>query len=341
MVPLRTYKFKVGFDMTGIRLRDTVRSVLDLRLLETFREVAARGSFSGAAEALSFTQPAVSQHIARLEKQIGTKLFARDARGVKPTRAGHLLLRHAEALLESARRAEAEVRAEAGLHVPEVRLGSFMSGAAGLVPMALRELRSAHPDVRPTLRIVEDEPALDELMTGRIDLALLIGTDADHVRQRPGMVTELLLEDPMLVALPASHPMARLPQIDLCDMADEPWLITCDNGTCEDATIVRRAWAEAGLSPDVRFESEDYQALLGLTASGMGVTMIPSLAALSVPADVVIRPVVGVPPKRYIHAAWREGQLAPETEAGLDALRIACRRLTMSVVQPAGAASAA
>jgi DNA-binding transcriptional LysR family regulator len=340
MVPRRAYKVKVGIDMTAISGRDNVAFVLDLRLLETFREVAARGSFSAAAEALSFTQPAVSQHVARLEKQIGTKLFLRDARGVKPTRAGHLLLRHAEALLESARRAEAEVRAEAGLHVPEVRLGSFMSGAAGLVPMALRELRSAHPDVRPTLRIVEDDAAIDELMAGRVDVSLLIGIDADHVQTRPGMATELLLEDPMLIAMPASHPMARLTSIELADLAQEPWLITCDSSSCEDWRVVRGACDDAGFTPNVQFESEDYQALLGLAASGMGVTMVPALAALSIPADVVIRPIAGDPPKRFIHAAWRDGQTDVAVEAALDALRIACRRLTMSVAQPVNAVAA-
>jgi DNA-binding transcriptional LysR family regulator len=327
--------------MTAIRVRDNVALVLDLRLLETFREVAARGSFSAAAEALSFTQPAVSQHVARLEKQIGTKLFERDARGVKPTRSGHVLLRHAEAILEATRRAEAEVRAEAGLHVPEVRLGSFMSGAAGLVPMALRELRSAHPDVRPTLRIIEDEAAIDELMAGRVDVSLLIGINADHVPYRQGMVSELLLEDPMLLAMPASHPMARMSAVDLCDLADEPWLITCDTGICEDAKVVKRAWETAGFNPEIRFESEDYQALLGLAASGMGVTMVPALAALSVPADVVTRPLLGDQPRRYIHAAWRENNTDHAVDAALEALRIACRRLAMSAVQPANAAAVA
>ena len=326
--------------MTTIRRRDTVGGVLDLRLLETFREVAARGSFSAAAEALSFTQPAVSQHVARLEKSIGAKLFERDARGVRPTRAGHLLLRHAEALLESARRAEAEVRVEAGLHVPEVRISSFMSGAAGLIPMSLRELRSAHPDLRPTLRILEGEEALDELLAGRTDLALLIESDLQPNTARAGVATELVLDDPMLIALPGSHPLARLPTIPLDELRDEPWLITCATGSCQDAAIVRDACGSAGFTPQIHFESEDYQALLGLTASGMGLTMIPALAALSVPADVVIRPVAGEPPKRHIYAAWREGSANSSVDAALDALRIACRRLTLSSAQPLAAAAA-
>ena len=189
--------------------------MLDLRLLETFREVAARGSFSAAAEALSFTQPAVSQHIARLEKQLGTRLFDRDARGVTPTRAGATLLRHAETLLEAARRAEADARAAAGLHVPEVHIGSFATAAAGLVPMALQELRSSHPGLRPKLRIIEDEPALDELAVGRLDLALLIGSDLNPTPVRAGITAEVVFEDPMLVALPAGHPLAHRAVLEL------------------------------------------------------------------------------------------------------------------------------
>jgi DNA-binding transcriptional LysR family regulator len=233
------------------------------------------------------------------------------------------------------------VRAEAGLHVPEVRLGSFMSGAAGLVPMALRELRTAHPDVRPTLRIVEDQAALDELAAGRIDLTLLIGSLVSPVATRPGVTGELLLEDPMLVALPGSHPLARMPAIALEVLREEPWLITCDTGVCEDAKIVRQACSSAGFAPNVQFESEDYQALLGLAASGMGVTMIPALAALSVPADVVIRPIAGDPPQRFIHAAWRQGSMNGAIDATLDALRIACRRLSLTFPQSQSLTAAA
>jgi DNA-binding transcriptional LysR family regulator len=318
--------------MTSIRARDTVPLVLDLRLLETFREVAARGSFSAAAEALAFTQPAVSQHVARLEKQLGTKLFERDARGVTPTRAGMSLLRHAETLLESARRAEAEVRAEAGLHVPQVRMGSFASGASSIVPLALRELRSAHPDVRPTLKIVEDDAAMEDLVAGRIDVALCIGNADARFPAREGVTAELIMEDPMLVAVPASHLLARQASIALTDLRDEQWLVTCDNGTCQDHLIVRHAWRDAGLDPQIHFESDDYQTLLGLAASGMGVAIVPSLAALSVPSDVAVRPMPGDPPKRYITAARRVGETDSAVDFALDALRIAGRRLSMGVV---------
>ena len=313
--------------------------MLDLRLLETFREVATRGSFSAAADALSFTQPAVSQHMARLEKQVGTRLFHRDARGVTPTRAGVTLLRHAETLLEAVRRAEADTRAVAGLHVPEVHLGSFASAAAGLVPMALQELRTSHPALRPRLRIIEDEPALDDLVVGRLDLALLIGSDLNPTPVRPGVTAEVVLEDPMLVAVHAGHPLAHRSALALDELRDEPWLLTCVGGTCEDTNIVLRACFQAGFEPAIDFESEDYNALLGLTASGMGVTVIPSLAVSTVPKDVVVLPIAGDPPKRHISVATREGTNDAHVEATLDALRIAGRRLSLGVASSPAAAA--
>src|SRR5688500_17644504 len=263
--------------------------MLDLRLLETFREVATRGSFSVAAEALHLTQPAVSQHVSRLEKQLGSKLLERDTRGVRVTEAGAAMLQHAEALLDAARRAEDDVRTRAGGHVPTVRLASFPSAAAGLVPMAVRELRAAQPSLRLHLRILEPQEALDELCARRVDVGLMIDTDIDRVTTPDGIEQIPVHEDPMLVALPAGHPLARKPTIELSDLADESWLIPCDGGTCPDSSIIRRAWARAGMEPEIHFESDDYQALQGLTASGLGIALIPSLAAMSVRSDIVLR----------------------------------------------------
>src|SRR5918994_4430247 len=125
--------------------------MLDLKLLTTFREVAIRGSFSDAAVALDFTQPAVSQHISRLESALGTRVLERSARGVTLTPAGEVLVRHASALLDAARRAEEAVRDAAGVGRAQVRLGAFASAAAGLVPGAMRAFRARRPDAELVL----------------------------------------------------------------------------------------------------------------------------------------------------------------------------------------------
>ena len=125
--------------------------MLDLKLLTTFREVAVRGSFSDAAAALDFTQPAVSQHISRLESSLGVRVLERSARGVSLTPAGEVLVRHASALLDAARRAEEAVREAGGVGRAQIRVAAFPSAAAGLLPGATRELRNRRPDAELTL----------------------------------------------------------------------------------------------------------------------------------------------------------------------------------------------
>src|SRR5690242_18947535 len=143
--------------------------MLDLKLLTTFREVAVRGSFSEAAAALDFTQPAVSQHISRLETTLGVRVLERIARGVKLTPAGEVLSRHASALLDAGRRAEEAVRDAAGIGRAQVRVAAFPSAAAGLLPGATRERPTRRPVAEPFLHVAEHEAALDALLSGRVD----------------------------------------------------------------------------------------------------------------------------------------------------------------------------
>src|SRR4051794_15981614 len=143
--------------------------MLDLKLLTTFREVAVRGSFSEAAVALDFTQPAVSQHISRLEQALGVRVLERSARGVNLTPAGEVLVRHAAQLLDAARRAEEAVKEAAGVGRAQIRVSAFPSAAAGLLPGATRELRARRPDAELTLQVLENEPGLEALLAGRID----------------------------------------------------------------------------------------------------------------------------------------------------------------------------
>src|SRR5690242_15728203 len=161
--------------------------MLDLKLLTTFREVAVRGSFSEAAAALDFTQPAVSQHISRLESGLGVRLLERSARGVTLTPAGEVLVRQASALLDAARRAEEAVREAAGVGRAPVRVGAFPSAAAGLLPAATRELRARRPDAELALVVLEEEPALDALLSGRIDVATIVQSPLSPSTPRPGV----------------------------------------------------------------------------------------------------------------------------------------------------------
>jgi DNA-binding transcriptional LysR family regulator len=301
--------------------------MLDLKLLTTFREVAVRGSFSEAAAALDFTQPAVSQHISRLESTLGTRVLERSARGVTLTPAGEVLVRHAAALLDAARRAEQEVRDAAGIGRAQVRVAAFPSAAAGLLPGATRELRARRPDAELTLQVLEDEPALDALLAGRVDVATIVRSPLQPSEPRAGVEYLPIAADEMQVAVAADHPLAAHASVALEELRDEPWLITEVAGTCADSNVVLNAFRDAGYEPNVRFASEDYQALQGMAASGIGVALIPSLALISSRSDVVVLPVRGRAPARHILAAVRTGEQDPLVEHMVESLRAAARRL--------------
>src|SRR6201989_1176619 len=146
--------------------------MLDVRRMRVLREVAVRGSFSAAAEALSFTQSAVSQQIAALEREAGTVLVQRNARGVRLTEAGEALVRHTEAVLARLAEAEAELESIAGLRGGRLRLAAFESAAASLMPLAIAAFRAAHPGIELSLILAELDNSAAMLKGGELDLAL-------------------------------------------------------------------------------------------------------------------------------------------------------------------------
>src|SRR4051812_1850403 len=190
--------------------------MLDVRRMRVLREVAVRGSFSAAAEALSFTQSAVSQQIAALEREAGTVLVRRNARGVRLTEAGEALVRHADAILARLDEAEAELEAIAGLRGGRLRLAAFESAAASLMPLAIAAFRAAHPGVELSLIISEPEDSAPLLRSGEIDLAL--GYDSRIRAEVDGIARHQLVSDPLFLAMPADHALARKRNLRLSDL---------------------------------------------------------------------------------------------------------------------------
>ena len=146
--------------------------MLDVRRMRVLREVAVQGSFSAAAEALSFTQSAVSQQIAALEREAGTQLVTRGSRGIRLTEAGEALVRHADAILTRLADAEAELEAIAGLRGGRLRLAAFPTVGATLMPLAIAAFRERHPGVELSMTLLEPEDAIPQLKAGELDLVL-------------------------------------------------------------------------------------------------------------------------------------------------------------------------
>jgi DNA-binding transcriptional LysR family regulator len=294
--------------------------MLDVKRLRVLREVAARGSFSAAAEALAYTQSAVSQQIAALEREAHTKLVERSARGVRLTEAGRALVRHADVILARLADAEAELEAIAGLRGGRLRLVSFPTAGATLMPRAIATFRERHPGVELTLEPGEPDEALAALRAGACDVALTIEAPF-RPAEEDGVERLHLLDDPMYVVLPAAHPLADRPRIRLEELAGEPW-IGGSSGGCPDTVILLRACNAAGFDPRIVFHSDDYLAIQGFVAAGVGVSLIPDLALLAVRDDVAIRSLATRPPTRSIQAAtMRDGYRSPAVDAMLAILR--------------------
>ena len=182
--------------------------MLNVNRLRVLIEVAHRGSFSAAADALSYTQSAVSQQIAALEAETGVNLIERLPRGVRLTPAGRVLLEHAEGIVARLHAAEAELAAIAGLRGGQLRMASFPTAGATLMPLAIAIFRGQHPEVSISLAEGEPEEIGPRLSAGEFDIALLFEFDGTSESLGPDFTREPLLEDPMFLALPADHALA-------------------------------------------------------------------------------------------------------------------------------------
>ena len=302
--------------------------MLNLGRLQVLVEVVSRGSFSGAAQALSYTQSAVSQSIARLEHETGATLVVRDRRGVRPTAAGATLIAHAEAIFAQVQAAEAELDAVLGVRAGRLRVASFPSAGATLVPLAVARFREAHPNVALTLAEGEPEQIAPRLRAGEFDLALLFefpGVQPRRERAGAGLRSVMLLEDPMDVALPADHPLASTPALTLGDLRDQQWVQTSAESPC--ARHVVRSCLAAGFEPNVTFESDDYETVQGLVAAGVGVALIPRLALTTVHPGIVVRELAPRSPARKVTVATMSGPgVAPAARSMVSVLRDVSRR---------------
>ncbi|MDX3800197.1 LysR family transcriptional regulator [Streptomyces sp. AK04-3B] len=283
--------------------------MIEARHLRVLRAVAATGSFSAAGRELGCTQPAVSQQMKALEASVGTPLLVRSGREMRLTQAGEALVRHAAGILSGLTAAEEEVAAIAGLRAGRVRLVSFPSGSSTLVPTALAALRAAHPGTRVSLEEAEPPQSVRLLREGDCDIALAFrygratpggATTGDAHPGGPGpvppggagsgdsgdeewndLVVRPLLTDRLVALVPERHRLARAGAPDavaIGDLAAEPWIAGCPR--CRGQLV--QVCESAGFTPRIDFATDDYPAVVGLVAAGLGVAVLPQLAIDSV-----------------------------------------------------------
>jgi DNA-binding transcriptional LysR family regulator len=292
--------------------------------LKILREVIDHGSFSGAADSLAYSQSAVSQAIATLESEAGTQLIERSRGGARPTAAGAALAGHADGILAGIEAAEIAVAAISAGRGGRLRTASFPTAGATLMPQAIAGFRASHPGVELTLAEDEPEEIAPRLRAGEFDLALLFQFKGVGERLEAGIRRFPLFEDPLHLALPAGHPLASKRVLRLEDLREEAWVQTSEPSPC--ARHVVRSCHAAGFEPQVSFESDDYQVVQGLVATGVGVSLIPELALSTTRDEIRIRELSPRSPARHVFAAMpRAATVTPALATMLDVLRQAAK----------------
>ena len=263
-----------------------------LLLLLVFRT----GSLSAAADELALSTSAVSQQISKLEREVGLPLVVRHPKGMRLTDAGVKLSSYAATIDNALTAARNEMSAFAKLDRGEVRIATFPTFAASVMPKILQYFHELHPDLDVTVRSYRLDRIEEALERREVDLATLWDYPwAPIDDQIP--VTTTLLKEPTMLLLPSTHALARRRVVELQEVADNPWITRSSHPV---ASVLGRICSEAGFAPRIVFEANDYQELLGMVAAGLGVAIAPRLAVQSHGPDVKVVSIRGNPAPRRI-----------------------------------------
>jgi DNA-binding transcriptional LysR family regulator len=300
--------------------------MLDVKRLRILREVAERGSFSAAADSLNLTQSAVSQQIAALEKETGTRLLDRNHGNVRLTDPGIALVSHAEAVISRLDEAERELADIAGLRGGRLRMVTFPTAGATLVAAAAPAFSKGYPEIELQLGEAEPETSIPQLKAGDYDIALAYDFTSVPFSEDRDTERQLLLEERMQVALPLDHPLAGRKSVRLEQLADQTWSCGVSPSSCRQNVI---QWCRlAGFEPKIGFETDDYQVMQSLVAAGMSVTLLPELLLTGRLPGLKVLDITPKPPVRRTWAITRTCEFrSPATDAMLEILEEEAARL--------------
>ncbi|WP_425836484.1 LysR substrate-binding domain-containing protein [Streptomyces fractus] len=293
--------------------------MLNLERLRVLDALARHGSVSGAAEGLHVTTSAVSQQMAKLEREAGQQLLAKRGRGVRLTDAGRLLAEHAARILSQVELAQSDLEAQRGQVAGELRLSAFPTAARGLFPAALAALRAEHPQLRVRSQELEPEAAVAEVIRGDLDLAVVLDWYNKPMPMPEGLVKASILDDPADIAMPAGHPLAGRAEVGLEDFADDEWITWGQGEFCHEwLMFTLRA---KGVEPQVAHRAAETHTQLGLVAAGLGVCVAPLLGRDPMPEGVVTVP-VRQKVRRHVYVVWRaDADRRPSIRAAVRALQ--------------------
>jgi DNA-binding transcriptional LysR family regulator len=294
--------------------------MLDPRRLHLLVELADRGTISAVADALHFTPSTVSHGLSALEREVGVPLLERSPRSVRLTPAGQALAREGRAVLGRLGAAEADARAVGRLDRGELALATFPSAGAAIVADAVARLAARHPGLSVRLVDAEADESVARLRSGEIDAAVVY--DYPLVASPPltGLEITHLLDDPVLVCLPQSHPQARHERVPIDALRDEVFAAGRRGSLCHNLT--REICVRAGFEPNIAFETDDVAFTCALVNAGAAVAVMPEMLLATAPVPIVTRPPdPPVGPRRVFAVHRTSARGLASVAAALEALR--------------------
>ena len=302
---------------------------LEVRQVRMLREIATRGSFSAAAEALNYTQSAVSKQLATLERDAGLALVERGVRPVRLTAGGEALLAHADAIVGHLAAARDELAAIVGLRAGSLRVAAFASAGATVIVPALVAFHAHYPNVKLSLIEADPNESLSRLRAGELDIAVIYEYPTPSSPLEEHAAATHLLDDHFGLILPADHRLATKRQVEIADLSGERWLFPRSLGALSSTydRLMRAACAAADFEPNILFEINDCQTAQGFVAAGMGIAVLPHLALHPLHAGVVVRELPQAPMRRVLAIHSATGPLSPPITPALDLLINAARSI--------------
>lgn len=297
--------------------------MIDLGRLRALHAVALYGSVGSAANALGYTPSAISQQLAKLERETRTTLLEKRGRGIVLTDAAQQLATTAAQVLGLVEEAELKLEEQRGQAIGELRLAAFPTAARGLLPVALPRLIGENPAL--DVRVVETDPpdAVAAVQRGEVHVAVVHDWHNTPLALPDEVSRVKLGSDPADILLPASHRLAGKESVRATDLIGERWICQPVGSICHDWLI--RTMRQTGVEPEVAYSVAEYQTQLAMLARGIGIGLLPRLGRGPLPEGVVAVPLLPAPTRR-LYAIWRSATARrPAVAATVAALKAAWR----------------
>lgn len=290
--------------------------MLNIRRLELLLDVVELGSITAAADKHVYSPSGVSQQLRRLEAEVGQPLLQRQARGMVPTDAGHVLTAHTRRILRQMAAAEADLAEIAGLNRGSLTMGTFPTLGGSFLPLVISKFKAQYPAIDLHVRSSRFNDLIEMLENGQVGMSLLWDYEWNRIDPENFALTTVF-EDATALIVGKDHRFARRKQVDMADLADEEWIVREEEHPVVE--VLHRSAQAAGFSPRISFHANDYQEAQAMVSVGLGVALAPRTAVVNKHPGVSIVSLGSSAPSRRVLLAHRHDRVRAAAEIAFQA----------------------